>query len=710
MAQIPNLQSTNTLGTDDQAILRQGTIDKRISLNLAGILSWATREGYSHIGEHTTGSQFPDADSFTTFQGQVFFPADGVTTPYTAIGNDPTADTNLNVKTQRDSINSNTLGGLTNYQATSVANAIDGNGQAESKMLTVGGDLINLEVNQIVVVDDYYGGVTPSNSGVLFFKVVVAGTGTADGGKYIDVPGGEFQLEQNVKRPYSPKAWGAMPNRQGDSTVSINSCSSYLESIGGGDLVIDGDFRITDTVNSYKGINFYGTNPSGKQGGSNLHWDPSGLESEYRLKPVVRYKQPNAEFLDAIPKFSNFGITSPSKAVAGILIDGSVAPVAWWNIHGVVINPDDGTPFNTPSDQFLFGIWSAKGFSYQIGTSTYIKNCVVGVHQMGNDCTSSSLKDSFITTCRYDAVLEGIAGFESSGMSYENPSKKRIVIGNNELYFSNSAVFEANYCFGSVEEHSVFVDKDIRPIYNQIDTDYANWYTDALASIGFSIPSTVSQTDPTGIKFGNNLLAGEVHVPDDRSCVQLIGNTYALTADRSFKDPTLQELLSETVGGGASRVSAYKYRNEDSAYSREDINYISQRQVGEFAIAFDYPDDVALGEFSVVDVDTRFAILTANIESLNDSFNALSGHIEATARLAYVGSNALASLVSNVAGSYLYIREKGQTSVLVNIGDTNVTVSPNTTYELVARTTGKAMSGQVVAIRPTNGITCETVV
>lgn len=100
MAQIPNLQSTNTLGEDDQAILRQGAIDKRIGLNLAGILSWAKRNGYTHIGEHTTGSQFPDTKSFTTYQGQVYFVKSGVSLPYNATSSDPSTDNNLKILTE----------------------------------------------------------------------------------------------------------------------------------------------------------------------------------------------------------------------------------------------------------------------------------------------------------------------------------------------------------------------------------------------------------------------------------------------------------------------------------------------------------------------------------------------------------------------------------------------------------------------------------
>jgi hypothetical protein len=89
MAQIPNLQSTNTLGTDDQTILRQGTIDKRISLELAGTLSWAKRNGYTYLGTHTTGLVFPDTDSFSTYQGKVYFVKEGTPLPYTATADNP---------------------------------------------------------------------------------------------------------------------------------------------------------------------------------------------------------------------------------------------------------------------------------------------------------------------------------------------------------------------------------------------------------------------------------------------------------------------------------------------------------------------------------------------------------------------------------------------------------------------------------------------
>ncbi|AUR84730.1 hypothetical protein NVP1063O_063 [Vibrio phage 1.063.O._10N.261.45.C7] len=95
MAQITDLQATNTLGTDDQTILRQGLTDKRISLELAATLSWAKRNEYIHVGEHTTGLIFPTTESFSTYQGKVYFVKEGVSLPYTAVSNTPSSDSNL---------------------------------------------------------------------------------------------------------------------------------------------------------------------------------------------------------------------------------------------------------------------------------------------------------------------------------------------------------------------------------------------------------------------------------------------------------------------------------------------------------------------------------------------------------------------------------------------------------------------------------------
>ncbi|AGN51528.1 hypothetical protein VPLG_00089 [Vibrio phage eugene 12A10] len=144
---------------------------------------------------------------------------------FTALQNTTVGPTSDDVN-WRGVVSNQSVGGLTNYQASSVANMING--------LTSGGCVVTLQLDQRWVVDDYYGGSNPNNSGSLFFKVVPVGTGTADGGKYIDVLGGVFQLEQNLNKRYSVKAWGAVLDQ--DMTIPTQNTLDYVSSIGGGSV------------------------------------------------------------------------------------------------------------------------------------------------------------------------------------------------------------------------------------------------------------------------------------------------------------------------------------------------------------------------------------------------------------------------------------------------------------------------------------------
>lgn len=84
---------------------------------------------------------------------------------------------------------------------------------------------VYLAVGNKVVVDNYHAN---GNSGVLFFNVVAAGTGVADGGKYINTTNG-LQLMQNLRLPMSPSAWGAKADGNDDS-VAINKMISHFKS------------------------------------------------------------------------------------------------------------------------------------------------------------------------------------------------------------------------------------------------------------------------------------------------------------------------------------------------------------------------------------------------------------------------------------------------------------------------------------------------
>lgn len=94
----------------------------------------------------------------------------------------------------------------------------------------------NVELGDKVFVENYY---LNGNSGSLFFTVVSAATGAHDGGKYIDLPSSGLQLIQNLKTPYNPKAWGAKGDGSTNDTVSFQSLSAYVTSLGKGKVLVD---------------------------------------------------------------------------------------------------------------------------------------------------------------------------------------------------------------------------------------------------------------------------------------------------------------------------------------------------------------------------------------------------------------------------------------------------------------------------------------
>ncbi|TPB41791.1 hypothetical protein [Vibrio parahaemolyticus] len=83
---------------------------------------------------------------------------------------------------------------------------------------------VRVKVGDTLSVEDYAEG---HESGTLFFRVVPEGTGVHDGGKYIDIPELGVQLQQNLKYPYSLKAWGA--SRLSTVDVNNNAFSSVMD-------------------------------------------------------------------------------------------------------------------------------------------------------------------------------------------------------------------------------------------------------------------------------------------------------------------------------------------------------------------------------------------------------------------------------------------------------------------------------------------------
>lgn len=188
------------------------------------------------------------ADKGDTYQTQVSGTPTGQY--FTALQNttvDPVGD-DVN---WREVVSNQSLGGVTSYQAASVDDMISG--------ITASGRPVDIEMGQRWTVDDYYGGVNPNNSGVLFFKIVAAGTGTVDGGKRIDIPGGVFQAEQNLKRPYDIRSYGAIANNSTDTKPAWDALTLYIrQNFSGAEIRFEGNYFFSDTPIFYSAFIYQG--------------------------------------------------------------------------------------------------------------------------------------------------------------------------------------------------------------------------------------------------------------------------------------------------------------------------------------------------------------------------------------------------------------------------------------------------------------------
>tara|TARA_R110000796_G_scaffold245122_1_gene369027 strand:- start:89 stop:1897 length:1809 start_codon:yes stop_codon:yes gene_type:complete len=98
---------------------------------------------------------------------------------------------------------------------------------------SIGGE-VSLLIGNIVTALDYKEGC---NSGKLIFKVVDAGTGTADGGTYIDFPTQSLQLKQFMSvAPVKASAFGAMRNGVHDDKTALQAAINFYATLSSGQV------------------------------------------------------------------------------------------------------------------------------------------------------------------------------------------------------------------------------------------------------------------------------------------------------------------------------------------------------------------------------------------------------------------------------------------------------------------------------------------
>lgn len=127
----------------------------------------------------------------------------------------------------------------------------------------------SLKVGDFVTVQDY---ATGNNSGVLYFKIVAAGTGVADGGSFINLSASGLQAQQIFGDTISVKQFGAVGDGVTNDLASFQNTVNYTQ---------DGEIVVISVLDS----NYLGDFATLTLGTRNVVWLESGNVSYVTSKP-----------------------------------------------------------------------------------------------------------------------------------------------------------------------------------------------------------------------------------------------------------------------------------------------------------------------------------------------------------------------------------------------------------------------------------------
>lgn len=267
-------------------------------------------------------------------------------------------------------------------------------------------------IGKYITVNDYYGGVSPSNSGAMTFRIVTPGTGTEDGGKYINGLEGNFQLEQlfNDDVPTLKQYGGRDEGALGfDNAAAFQNCIDYNSS-----MTIDQSnigYLIGTSINLTNRQSGVSIQCPGHVGINNLGCYLMGNTGEF---PVLDTTGSQRNF------FHNFGIktatgnTNPSK-LGCLFARSDVVAFAQFNIldNFVVRMDTDDSAFGGKGTVGIMNI-ASEIFTFRDVYAIANTGCYIGSSNFFNVSSQyATLNTAISSTSTF--MFEGTTVFDSNG-------------------------------------------------------------------------------------------------------------------------------------------------------------------------------------------------------------------------------------------------------------------------------------------------------
>lgn len=313
------------------------------------------------------------------------------------------------------------------------------------------GDL-TLVLGQSVSVNDY---ATGNNSGILFGVVVAGGTGTDDGGSFIDLDNG-LQWKQLFKsNSVNVKQFGAVGDGVVDDSDAMLAAKEYLVSKGGGEYIVpksSGAYTTSKTINFSVGniaVELYADiKKTNTTLGSTNPLDPPETVNGSALSFYSGSDGTMTPYENYLRNISVTGHGMPKIDGGGDIITGFS-----YSNDGLLAN---ALQFNYCAEVSVSGLFVRNGLynsaAFKFCSNVFVDACIFidSVHENGlsiNQDTSwyaedddSTKANAVVTNCiAFDNEDYGMSSFNASNSHFTNCLSRDNVIGGFSSEASGSA-------------------------------------------------------------------------------------------------------------------------------------------------------------------------------------------------------------------------------------------------------------------------------